>query len=59
MTATSMQRIGLAAAAIAALTLVPSHAEGRAGEMKVLSAIGMRQVMLDLGPKFEGASHRR
>ena len=46
----------LAAAAIGALTLTLPEVSARAGELKVLSAIGMRQVMLDLGPKFERAT---
>ncbi|MFA5910057.1 MAG: substrate-binding domain-containing protein [Vicinamibacterales bacterium] len=44
------------AAAVGALTLTLPHVSARAAEVKVLSAIGMRQVMLDLGPKFERAT---
>jgi hypothetical protein len=29
------------------------------GEVRVLSAVGMQQVMLDLGPKFERATAHR
>jgi ABC-type molybdate transport system substrate-binding protein len=46
----------LAAAAIGALTLTVPHVSTRAPEVKVLSAVGMRQVMRDLGPKFERAT---
>lgn len=46
----------LVAAAVGALTLTLPHVSARAAEVKVLSAIGMRQVMLDLGPKFERAT---
>ena len=45
----------LATTTVGALILaaqVPVHA----AEVKVLSAVGMRQVMLDLGPKFERAT---
>ncbi|HEU4508101.1 MAG TPA: substrate-binding domain-containing protein [Pyrinomonadaceae bacterium] len=34
----------------------PSHTFAARGEVRVLSADGMRQVMLDLGPKFERAT---
>lgn len=46
----------LAATAIGALILTTAHASAQAAEVKVLSAIGMRQVMLDLGPRFEHAT---
>ena len=45
----------LAASVIGALLLAGAHAPD-AAEVKVLSAVGMRQVMLDLGPKFERAT---
>lgn len=41
---------------IGALILTAAHVCVDAAELKVLSAIGMRQVMLDLGPKFERAT---
>jgi molybdate transport system substrate-binding protein len=37
----------------------PSHTFAAGGEVRVLSAVGMRQVMLDLGPKFERATGHR
>src|SRR3954468_208530 len=46
----------LTASAIAAGILLATHICANAAELKVLSAVGMRQVMLDLGPKFERAS---
>ena len=46
----------LAAAAIGALSLTAAHVAARATEVKVLSAVGMRQVMFDLGPEFERAT---
>ena len=46
----------LAATAIGALILTAAHALAQAGEVKVLSAVGMRQVMLDLRPRFEHAT---
>ena len=49
-----MIRRHLAAAGTGALML--TAAQALAAEVKVLSAIGMRQVMLDLGPKFEAAT---
>ena len=48
----------LAAAAIGALSLTATHVAARATEIKVLSAVGMRQVMFDLGPEFERATSR-
>src|SRR5687767_5661062 len=42
---------------VAAVLLTRSVAS--AGEVKVLSAVGMRQVMLELGPAFERASGHR
>ena len=46
----------LAAATIGALTVTVAPVSTRAPEVKVLSAVGMRQVMRDLGPKFERAT---
>jgi ABC-type molybdate transport system substrate-binding protein len=46
----------LAAATIGALTVTVVHVSTRAPEVRVLSAVGMRQVMRDLGPKFERAT---
>lgn len=46
----------LAARTIGALILTGAHAAAEAVEVEVLSAIGMRQVMLDVGPKFERAT---
>lgn len=46
----------LVAAAVGALTLALPRVSAQATEVKVLSAIGMRQVMLDVGPKFERAT---
>ena len=51
-----MTKHHLAIAAFAALVLTMAHAVTHAAEVKVLSAVGMRQVMLDLGPKFERAT---
>lgn len=45
-----------AAAIVGALTLTAPHAQSSADAVKVLSAIGMRQVMLELGPEFERAT---
>lgn len=41
---------------MAALPLMPAHGLIEAREVKVLSAIGLRQVMLELGPEFERAT---
>jgi molybdate transport system substrate-binding protein len=49
----------LVAAAAGALFLTRPQVPERAVEVKVLSAIGMRQVMLDLGPRFERATGYR
>jgi len=46
----------LVAAASSALILTAAHIPTHGAEVKVVSAIGMRQVMLDLGPKFERAT---
>jgi molybdate transport system substrate-binding protein len=46
----------LVAAAAGALFLTRPQVSERAVEVKVLSAIGMHQVMLDLGPRFERAT---
>ena len=35
------------------------HTFATGAEVRVLSAVGMRQVMLDLGPKFERATGHR
>jgi len=43
----------LAQLGVGLLVLALAHASAHAAEVKVLSAIGMRQVMLDLAPKFE------
>ena len=45
-----------AAAASGGLVLTSAHASTHATEVKVLSAVGMRQVMLDLGARFERAT---
>jgi molybdate transport system substrate-binding protein len=47
-------RAVLLAALIAAFTLTPNRSYS--AEIKVLSANGMREVMLDLGPKFQAAT---
>ena len=41
---------------IAYLSVAPSQTSATGGEVRVLSAVGMRQVILDLGPKFEHAT---
>jgi molybdate transport system substrate-binding protein len=46
----------LVAAATGAVILMATHVPAHAAELKVLGAIGMRQVMLDLRPKFERAT---
>lgn len=46
----------LVAAATTGLILLLTSIVAEAAEVKVLSAVGMRQVMLDLGPKFERAT---
>lgn len=46
----------LAATAIGTLILPAAHVSVHATEVKVLSAVGMRQVMVDLGPRFEHAT---
>lgn len=46
----------LGAMTISALILTIASVAAHAVEVKVLSAVGMRQVMLDLGPKFERAT---
>jgi molybdate transport system substrate-binding protein len=46
----------LAAKAIGALIVTTAHVSLDAAEIRVLSAVGMRQVMSDLGPKFERAT---
>ena len=43
-------------ATIALAVVWLASASAQAAEVKVLSAVGMREVMLDLGPKFERAS---
>ena len=43
----------------ASLGVAPSQTFAAGGEVRVLSAVGMRQVMLDLGPKFEHATGYR
>lgn len=48
--------IKIAAIAVAALVYLSQAGIGRAAEIKVLSADGVRAVMKDLGPKFERAS---
>ena len=45
-----------AATAIGVLILAANQTVSQAAEVKVLSAIGMRQVMMDLGPRFEHAT---
>lgn len=44
------------AANIGSMLLFAAGIGAQAAEVKVLSAVGMRQVMLDLGPKFERAT---
>lgn len=52
-----MKTYSLRIAASASLALqVVAGAMAQAAEVTVLSAVGMRQVMLDLGPKFERAT---
>lgn len=46
----------LAAATIGALTLTLPQVSTHGSEVRVLSAVGMRQVMRDLGVKFEHAT---
>lgn len=46
----------LLAAAVCIFGFTAPHVSASAAELKVLSAIGMRQVMLDLGPEFERAT---
>lgn len=41
------------------LSVAPSQTFAAGGEVRVLSAVGMRQVMLDLGPKFERTTGHR
>src|SRR5437764_10400800 len=41
------------------LTLMSAHVLSRTPDVKVLAAIGMRQVMFELGPAFERATGRR
>ena len=43
----------------ASLGVAPSQTFAAGGEVRVLSAVGMRQVILDLGPKFEHATGHR
>jgi molybdate transport system substrate-binding protein len=51
--------IGRIAAGFAALVVLTQAATAEAAEIKVLSANGMREVMEDLGPKFERATSHR
>jgi molybdate transport system substrate-binding protein len=52
--------IGLAVLSLLADFAVPRrHTFAAGAEVRVLSAVGMRQVMLDLGPKFERATGHR
>jgi molybdate transport system substrate-binding protein len=44
------------AAGLALLVLLASRIAAEAAEVRVLSAVGMRQVMLELGPTFERAT---
>lgn len=46
----------VAATNIGVMLLLVAGIGAQAAEVKVLSAVGMRQVMLDLGPKFERAT---
>lgn len=46
----------VAAANIGCMCVLVMSIAAQAAELKVLSAIGMRLVMEDLGPKFEQAS---
>lgn len=48
-----MQRRSVVAAVGVVVFLLVAVIGAEAAEVKVLSAVGMRQVMLDLGPKFE------
>lgn len=47
------------ATAFADLAPLNRDTSAAAAEVRVLSAVGMRQVMLDLGPKFERATAHR
>jgi ABC-type molybdate transport system substrate-binding protein len=52
--------IAMVTTAITALVALSQAATVEAADIKVLSANGMREVMQDLGPKFERATgHRR
>ncbi len=48
----------LTAAVAGVLTLMSVHTLSRTADVKVLGAVGMRQVMFDLGPAFERATGR-
>ena len=47
------------ATAIGASIVMAPHASAQKIELKVLCAVGMHQVMLELGPRFERASGHR
>jgi molybdate transport system substrate-binding protein len=49
-------RLWRGSAIVLAITLTSPGAFARASEIKLLSAVGMRQVMFDLAPKFERAT---
>src|SRR5437764_728116 len=48
----------LTAVVAGVLTLVSAHAASLTADVKVLAAVGMRQVMFELGPAFERATGR-
>ena len=50
-----MKRHVMLAMATSATLLTVAHVQADAAEVTVLSAVGVRQIMLDLGPKFERA----
>jgi ABC-type molybdate transport system substrate-binding protein len=51
-----MTRLLIRAASASLALQVMGCAMAQAAEIKVLSAVGMREVMLDLGPRFERAT---
>jgi molybdate transport system substrate-binding protein len=51
-----MKRHVLFATAIAAMILIVANVQVHAVEVRLLGAVGVRQIMLDLGPQFERAS---
>ncbi len=51
--------VGMISTVLAVLVVLAQAATGEAADIKVFSANGMREVMEDLGPKFEHASSHR